>query len=483
MPKSSPSDPPNLWKQSGSSKWYARVRVPPGAGLKSSHIKRSLKTASKAEAIRRLSAAVAAIRTEIEAARRDSEGRVKGRRETDLEAALYWRERIKAAGADPAKGVPLEMDAEFSAEVDKRLGEVIGETEEPDGTVEPVYAPDRERKALAFVAMVGGRLPVAAELDRFFDEQQPASSYRSRIKLAVTRLGEWLADRPAGDVVQAVSRSTAARYVDHLANTMATAATVNSHVSALSTYWDWMDRRNDLGPNPWKQQQRPARSTDLSADKRAFTDDEVVALLGGKTSRTLHDSMRLALLTGMRLSEIARLQVRDVTADVISVADSKTRAGVRKVPLHPDLAALVARRCANKEPDGFLLEELKAPKGRPERRGQKVGERFTTYRRDLGLDEREEGRRQANADFHSFRRWHITKLEQAGVAPHLIAALVGHEEGRDFLALVRYSAGPSRDQLVEAIGKVELPTGALVESPVGRLMGRTARASRTRRRT
>jgi integrase len=143
------------------------------------------------------------------------------------------------------------------------------------------------------------------------------------------------------------------------------------------------------------------------------------------------------------------------------------------VPLHPALAGLVARRLADKEPEAFLLEELKAPAGRPERRGQKVGERFTTYRRDLGLDERDEGRRQANADFHSFRRWHITKLEQAGIAPHLIAALVGHEEGRDFLALIRYSAGPSSIQLVEALERVQLPQDARTESPEGRLLGRT----------
>lgn len=202
MPKSSAADPPNLWRQPGSSKWYARVRVPPSAGLKSSHIKRSLRTASKAEALRRLSAVVAAIRTEIEAARRDPEGHTKGRPRTDLEAALYWRERIKAAGADPAKGVPLDLDAEFSAEVDSRLGEVVGETEEPDGTIAPAFAADRERRTLAFVAMVGGRLPVAAELDRFFEEQQPASSYRSRITLAVKRLGEWLAGRPSGDATK-----------------------------------------------------------------------------------------------------------------------------------------------------------------------------------------------------------------------------------------------------------------------------------------
>lgn len=475
MPKSSPADPPHLWKQPGSSKWYARVRVPPSAGLNSSHIKRSLRTASKAEALRRLSAVVATIKTEIEAARRDSEGHTKGRGESDLEAAIYWRDRIKAAGADPAKGVPPEMFAEFSVEVDKRLGEVVGETEDYDGSVEPAYAPDRERRAQAFVAMVSGRLPVGAELDRFFDEQRPASSYRSRIKLAVKRLGEWLAERPAGDAVQAVNRATAARYVDYLSSTMATAATVNSHVSALGTYWSWMAKRNDIGPNPWKEQQRPSRASDLSAEKRAFTDEEVVAFLGGQTSRTLHDAMRLALLTGMRLSEIARLRVRDVTDEAFTVADSKTKAGVRKVPLHADLKSLITRRRGDKEPAAYLLEELNAPAGRPERRGQKVGERFTTYRRDLGLDERDEGRRQANGDFHSFRRWHITKLEQAGVAPHLIAALVGHEEGRDFLALIRYSAGPSASQLVDALRGVQLPKGALPDSPAGRLMGRSSK--------
>ena len=151
--------------------------------------------------------------------------------------------------------------------------------------------------------------------------------------------------------------------------------------------------------------------------------------------------------------------------------EAKTKAGQRRVPVHPQLQALIKRRSAGKASDAKLFDELKAPPSRPDRAAGKVTERFTAYRRTLGLDDRLEGRRQANADFHSFRRRHITKLEQAGVPPHIISALVGHEEGREFLALQRYSAGPSMDQLVDAVGRLALPTQAPADSPLGPRMG------------
>lgn len=52
------------------------------------------------------------------------------------------------------------------------------------------------------------------------------------------------------------------------------------------------------------------------------------------------------------------------------------------------------------------------------------------WRRDLNLDARQEGRRQSDADFHSFRRRLATKAEQAGQPPHTISAVLGHKEGR-----------------------------------------------------
>jgi len=59
--------------------------------------------------------------------------------------------------------------------------------------------------------------------------------------------------------------------------------------------------------------------------------------------------------------------------------------------------------------------------------------------------------------FHSFRRWFITKAEQAGIAPHIIASVVGHK--RQGMTLGLYSGGPSREQLRECVEAVRLPEG------------------------
>ena len=71
VPVKRPDDPPHLVLRKGSSKYYAKVRVPPSLGWRSQHIVKSLGTSSRAEAMRRLPVVVAEIRKEIEAARRD----------------------------------------------------------------------------------------------------------------------------------------------------------------------------------------------------------------------------------------------------------------------------------------------------------------------------------------------------------------------------------------------------------------------------
>ena len=44
-----------------------------------------------------------------------------------------------------------------------------------------------------------------------------------------------------------------------------------------------------------------------------------------------------------------------------------------------------------------------------------ASKRFGHYRKRVGVDEREQGRRQSNIDFHSLRRWFITKARNAGI--------------------------------------------------------------------
>jgi len=85
---------------------------------------------------------VAEIRKEIEAARRNRDGSLKAPRfpstdQRELAAALWWRQRISAAGGDPDKeDVPEKLDIEWAEELEDRYGDPVGEDILPDGSVD-----------------------------------------------------------------------------------------------------------------------------------------------------------------------------------------------------------------------------------------------------------------------------------------------------------------------------------------------------------
>ena len=84
-----------------------------------------------------------------------------------------------------------------------------------------------------------------------------------------------------------------------------------------------------------------------------------------------------------------------------------------------------------------------------------LSKRFGRYRIGVGVDERVEGRRRALVNFHSFRRWFITKAEHAGQLPHIIASVVGHEHQGETLGT--YWQGASDKALRECVEAVSLP--------------------------
>jgi integrase len=50
-------------------------------------------------------------------------------------------------------------------------------------------------------------------------------------------------------------------------------------------------------------------------------------------------------------------------------------------------------------------------------------------------------KRRSNIDFHSWRRWFVTKAREAGIDRAVVAAVVGHETGN--ITDDVYSGGPS----------------------------------------
>jgi integrase len=464
--------PVHLHKRPGSKRFYARVRVPPSVGSPSSHVTKTLGTEDYREAVSRLPLVVAELKASIQAARRTPEGVLRGTsRETPASAARWWRERIVASGYNPRRGIPDALLPEWEAITEEMLGRVVDVDDfdvERGGTPSPIYEGEERVRQLRD-QITGDAQPIGAELERFIAETEPSPRYAERHRRAVRRLRSWLQGQGAADDLQRLRRPEAGRFVDSLLAGGLTTATVNSLVSSLSTYWGWLGRRMGVEQNPWKDQQRKTKQGEARGRKRPPSDDEVVLLLSGPATTTLHDLMRVAALSGMRINEIAALRVGDVRDDAFHVEGTKTAAARRVVPIHPSLRRLVARRTEAKGPEARLFHELRAPASRAKELSAKASEAFTRYRRGLGIDPRLPGQRQSDVDFHSFRRWFITAAERAGHAGPTLSSVVGH--ARDGMTLGTYSAGPSVEQLRAVVEAVRLPAGAPVESPEGQAMG------------
>ncbi len=187
-------------------------------------------------------------------------------------------------------------------------------------------------------------------------------------------------------------------------------ATVNRHLSASSAYWRWLVKRGHAPTNPWREQSL-SKSGPHSPDTepRPFTDAELATLLAGSPDAELSDAIRVAALSGMRIEEIYRLTVADASHGWFRVRATKTKAGRRRVPVHSALAPIIERRTAAKAPGAYPLSQ------NPARSDPGVDDRWLPASGSpriaaRGVDERPGGQRQSRVNFHSLRRWFVTRL-------------------------------------------------------------------------
>ena len=428
--------------------YYVRRNFSRGPGLTPIQRTASLKTKSKAEALRRFPVESSRLQREIEGARRTEDGLLPGRRVTVEDRGRYWRQALATGGDD--------AEASYDVEIERSLGQPIGQEEAPDGTLQPAYDPRREAETLELTGIVTGeRLTVGFNLDTFIGLESRSTRYVSRIRLAERRLVDWLRTRPEGNVVRAVTRRTAQDFVTHLGSLSISAKTLQSMHSALSSYWGWMEVRGDVEANVWTNLRKPKAPP--KASMRPFTSDEIVALLTGTPSPWLHDFIRVKALTGMRLNEVGNLMARDVNRGWLAVTDGKTDAAIRRVPVHPDIADIITKRASGKPADAYLFHDLPSSSGPGRGRADKAGEHFTKYRRSVGVDDRRGDSKRSLVDFHSIRRWFITEAVRGCNAPHMVSELVGHEEGLKGMTLGPYYSGATDEQLKAVVAAVQLP--------------------------
>jgi integrase len=326
-------------------------------------------------------------------------------------------------------------------------------------------------RANEFHAIATGKAtPIAALVDQWIAERPMKPRQQADYRRAVAKLTAWLSVGRHPEAIEKVTRRVAGAYISEaFVKARVHPRTANKDISCVASMWRWAERKGIVEENVWSGQSLPKPKTTRADEPRPFTDQEVTTLFAGKVvsasdsrkpkhvlpSPLLRDFMAIAALSGMRVEEIARLACEDTLGGVFNITKAKSKAGIRQVPIHPDLVGIIGRRTRGRKLKETLWPELPEPRpGSPIEKSQKVVKEFVAYRRKIGVDDREEGARQSRITFHSLRRTFVTKAEQEGNQPHLIEALVGHKRAGMTLGL--YSGGPLIEQLRTVVESVKL---------------------------
>jgi integrase len=208
--------------------------------------------------------------------------------------------------------------------------------------------------------------------------------------------------------------------------------TVRFKLVGLRKYWSWM-QSHELAPidrNPFVgrkingQQTAAARA---ESKRTRFDPLDIAGLWQAAELRGDYDlaaAIRLAIFTGFRLEELAQLRAEGIKTDRATGVryihgGLKTEAGPRDIPIHPEIAALVAELAAKRDRGGYLL--LSAGGEKWGRRGNALGTRFSKLKKSMGYDRRHV--------FHSLRYTYAHLLAKSEAPLNVIKDLMGHEGG------------------------------------------------------
>jgi integrase len=420
------------------STWYVWIDVPPS--LRSIIGRRRLRktTGTTDEALARLrrGAILTELKTRIEAARKVNPNSP----EANITAkALEWRKEIEGT-LDTVKRHDLRYLAVDAAEA----------IEKSDGF----------EAAKSFHDIATGKgTPLNLFLEEWLQEKRYGARQAADYRRFVERLGEWLRGAGLVETLETVTDRVASAFKSKaLVAAGLNPKTANKIMSGLRSYWTWLGRQGHASLNPWLGKSLPKLEVPSDEKERAFTDNETQLLFSGTPDQTLSDAMMISALSGMRLDEIFQLKVKHCIQGVFKVSHGtigKTKAAERRVPIHSGLKAIIKRLSAGRDGDDYLMAEDSSGWGKS--RSMAVSKRFITYRKGRGVDEVIEGKRRSLVNFHSFRRWFITKADQAGCRKEDIERVVGHKVQGMSLGL--YSGGITLEQARVVVESVALPHG------------------------
>lgn len=254
-------------------------------------------------------------------------------------------------------------------------------------------------------------------------------------------------------VIEDVSKKEVSLWLDGLSSKGMTKSIQKRIIKGCRNYWHYLSRYNikEMVEDPFHRVILADKSKKKTS-REAFEPNEIVELWNmakDKQNDVLADLIALGSYTGARIEELCSLMVKDVSDDAFNIIDSKTAAGVRSVPIHSHIKAVV-KRLRDNSTDGYLLPNL--PFDKFGKRGGAMSGHFSKLKTKAGHG--------SLKVFHSLRHTMVTALVNAGVLEFHIADIVGHEK-KGVTGNV-YAKAISIETKREAIEKVSYPFPELV---------------------
>jgi integrase len=229
-------------------------------------------------------------------------------------------------------------------------------------------------------------------------------------------------------------------------------STISRAKNLAQAFWEHMVDVGAFKPegNPFSETKiRMPRTAKKTVHYVPYTVAEVLQLLEDakdKRDDELVWLIELGRYTGARIEELCMVKKSDVhpSEGWFRIADSKTEAGIREVPIHAELLPVIKDLMKSK--GDYLLPGLTVDKRGD--RSKAIGKRFGRLKAEYWKD-------RAHC-FHSFRKTVVTLLERAGVAEGVVADIVGHEKQTITFGL--YSGGSSMDQKKTALAQLTYRT-------------------------
>lgn len=293
-------------------------------------------------------------------------------------------------------------------------------------------------------------IPTLIEIrDRYADQYKDRRSFSTLAKSARS-VEVFLKHLECADIkITKIRRSQVAlfamRHIEKKAD-----QTVQNWLTCLGSLYEFARRvHDDIPPdNPFHGHNLEARATIESY--QPFTSDQMQKLLDAAEPE-IRNIIMMGLFSGCRLDELASLKKSEIkTVEGVRcfyISKSKTKAGIRYVPIHSKLSLIVDEYLSHSYGE-YLFPQANKINRADGKKGPFYSQAFTRLRRRVLPTATD---RQC---FHSLRGMFITCLDRAGVSETRIGSITGHTEQKAKTEAFRtYSQGASMEELS---GYVEL---------------------------